>query len=108
MTNVWEIITASNADKAHSAPYPVALPATAIRCYTSGEGDHIYDPFLGSGTTLIAADQLDRICYGLEIAPKYCDVIIHRFQDYAGKAASLDGDGRNFEEIAAGRMAAAA
>jgi 23S rRNA G2445 N2-methylase RlmL len=43
----------------------------------------IADPFLGSGTTLIAAAQLERICYGLEIAPKYCDVIVKRYMNHS-------------------------
>jgi DNA modification methylase len=54
---------------------------------TSG---HIYDPFLGSGTTLIAAEQLGRKCYGMEISPAYCDVIVQRWENLTGKKAVLD------------------
>jgi DNA modification methylase len=49
----------------------------------------VYDPFLGSGTTLIAAEQLGRKCYGLEIEPKYCDVIIARWEKLTGKTAEV-------------------
>ena len=47
----------------------------------------IYDPFLGSGTTLIAAEQLGRKCYGMEISPAYCDVIIQRWENLTGNKA---------------------
>ena len=52
------------------------------------EGD-VYDPFLGSGTTLIAAEQLNRICYGMELDPKYCDVIVARWEKLTGRKAEL-------------------
>ena len=49
-----------------------------------------YDPFLGSGTTLIAAEQLGRKCYGMEISPAYCDVIVLRWEKLTGKKAALE------------------
>jgi DNA modification methylase len=49
----------------------------------------IYDPFLGSGTTLIAAEQLGRKCYGMEISPAYCDVIVKRWETFTGRKAEL-------------------
>jgi DNA modification methylase len=48
-------------------------------------GDIVYDPFLGSGTTLIAAASTDRICYGLDIDPRYVDVIVRRWQKFTGE-----------------------
>jgi len=54
------------------------------------EAKTIYDPFLGSGTTLIAAEQLGRKCYAMEISPKYCDVIIQRWENATGQKAVLD------------------
>ena len=63
-------------------------------------GGDVYDPFLGSGTTLIAAEKTGRTCYGTEIAPQYVDVIVKRWQDYTGKEATLEADGRTFNEIA--------
>lgn len=67
----------------HSAAFPVALPAWFIRAY-SDEGDTIFDPFMGSGTTLIAAHQEGRVAYGTEISPAYCDVIVRRFREHTG------------------------
>jgi DNA modification methylase len=84
-SNVVETAAASgeNAGIAHPAMYSIALPSFFMQAF-SDECEPWLDPFLGSGTTLIAADQLDRICYGIEIAPKYCDVIIKRYINHAG------------------------
>ena len=71
-------------------------------------GEPLYDCFLGSGTTLIAAEQTGRVCYGVELDAKYIDVIVRRWQQYTGKQAILDGDGRTFDEVAEERMGAAA
>jgi DNA modification methylase len=71
-------------------------------------GEPVYDCFLGSGTTLIAAEQTGRACYGVELDPKYADVIVRRWQQYTGKQAVLDGDKRTFEEITEERRAVAA
>ena len=67
------------------------------------KGESVYDPFLGSGTTVIAAENTRRRTYGLEIEPGYIDVIVHRWQVFAGANATLEGDGRTFEEVAASR-----
>jgi DNA modification methylase len=67
----------------------------------------VLDPFGGSGSTLIACEKTGRHARLLELDPKYCDVIVHRWQDWTGEVATLDGGG-TFEEIAAGREAAAA
>jgi len=50
----------------------------------------LYEPFCGSGTTLIAAEQLGRKCYGMEISPQYCDVIVKRWETLTGKTATLE------------------
>jgi hypothetical protein len=68
-------------------------------------GDAIYDPFFGSGTSAIAAELTERVCCGLEIDSKYVDVIVCRWQQLTGKPATLDGDGRSFDEIKAERLA---
>jgi DNA modification methylase len=52
------------------------------------KGDVVCDPFLGSGTTMIAAEQSDRICYGMEIDPQYCDIIIARWEKFTSEKAS--------------------
>ena len=60
---------------------PVGLVVGCLRNSSKGD-DLIYDPFLGSGTTLIAAEQLGRVCYGVEIDPGYCDVIRQRYANF--------------------------
>lgn len=62
-------------------------------------GEIVYDPFLGSGTTLAAAEDVGRICYGVEIDPAYVDTIVLRWQKLTAKAAVLEGDGRTFDQI---------
>jgi DNA modification methylase len=60
----------------------------------------VYEPFLGSGTTLAAAELTERVCYGLELDPKYVDVICKRYAQLTNQPVILDSDGRTFEEIA--------
>jgi len=67
---------------------PVGLFAYLMGNSTAPQG-LAYDPFLGSGTTLIAAEQLGRKCYGMEISPAYCDVIVNRWEALTGKKAVL-------------------
>jgi DNA modification methylase len=82
----------------HAAQKPIELMRRPILNHTV-RGDGVYDPFLGSGTTLIAAELTGRICYGLEIDVKYVDLIVRRWQTLTGKAAKLEGDGRSFDEV---------
>ena len=65
----------------------------------SSPGQAVYEPFLGSGTTLIAAETTGRSCYGIELDPAYVDVAVRRWQAFTGEAATLLGNGRTFEEI---------
>ena len=67
----------------------------------SRPGQAIYDPFLGSGTSLIAAEMTGRICYGLEISPAYVDVVVRRWQLLTGRAARHQASGQSFDERAA-------
>jgi len=78
----------------HSAAFPVALPVFFVKAF-SREGGSVFDPFLGSGTTLIAAEQLGRKCYGIEISPAYCDVIVERWQNLTGKKAKRVANGKS-------------
>jgi DNA modification methylase len=89
----------------HGTQKPVELMRRAILNHT-GTGAIVYDPFLGSGTTLIAAEELERICYGVEIDAHYVDVIVLRWQALTGKTAILEGSGQTFEEVQAERAAA--
>jgi DNA modification methylase len=70
----------------HPTQKPVALVERALK-NSSALGDVIYDPFCGSGTTLIACERLGRRCVGLELEPRYCDVIAKRWEDFTGKRA---------------------
>jgi DNA modification methylase len=78
---------------------PVAIFEYQLLNNTKG-GDIVLDSFAGSGTTVIAAEKNGRVAHLMELDPRYCDVIIKRWQDFTGKAATLEGDGRTFNEIA--------
>lgn len=84
-TTVWEC-PRPNASREHPTMKPVALWARAIQD-GSREADLVFDPFLGSGTTLVACEQLGRTCYGMEISPQYCQVIIDRWERLTGQKA---------------------
>jgi DNA modification methylase len=71
-------------------------------------GELVYDPFLGSGTTLAAAELTERVCCGLDLNPKYADVVVQRWQQLSGKEAKLEGDGRTFDAIVQDRARKAA
>jgi DNA modification methylase len=86
---------------------PVALVERAIR-NSSKSRDIVLDPFGGSGSTLIACEKAGRHARLVELDPRYCDVIIQRWQAWTGERAKLEADGRAFEEVAAGHAAAAA
>ena len=101
--DVWNIQRPSKNDL-HPTMKPVALVERAIR-NSSRKGDLVFDPFGGSGTTLIAAEKTGRHASLIELDPKYVDVIVRRWQQFTGQKAVLDGDGRGFDEIAAGQTA---
>jgi DNA modification methylase len=86
----------------HGTQKPVEVVRRPILNNTR-QKEIVYDPFLGSGTTLIAAELTDRVCYGLEIFPHYVDVIVTRWQELTGKKAVLERDGRTFEQVAEDR-----
>jgi DNA modification methylase len=88
----------------HPTQKPVALMRHSILNHTK-RGELVYEPFLGSGTTLAAAELTERACCGVEIDPKYIDVIVQRWQTLAGKEATLEGHGATFEHVKHGRQA---
>ena len=89
----------------HPAVFPVALPQFVIEAYTDA-GDIVFDPFGGSGTTMLAAERTGRICCSVEIAPDYVDVAIKRFQqNHPGVPVTLLATGQSFEQVAAERVA---
>ena len=75
--------------KEHATQKPVKVMAWSLEFLPKG---NVYDPFLGSGTTLIAAEQLGRTCYGMEISPQYVDVICSRWENLTGLKAVLAND----------------
>jgi DNA modification methylase len=91
----------------HPTQKPVELMRRPILNHTK-RGEVVYEPFMGSGTTLIAAEMTGRTCYGVELDPKYVDVIVQRWQGFAGKTATLEGDGRTFNQIKSDRLGVAA
>lgn len=106
-TNIWDYPSAVSFGRSgdegnvlanHPTPKPVALLADAV-LDCSQRGDIILDPFLGSGTTVIAAEKTGRVCYGMEIDPKYVDVIVRRWQMFSGQKAVNIRSGRTFGEI---------
>ena len=105
---VWAIGNGGDEDEAtvHGTQKPVECMRRPI-LNNSAEGDGVYEPFAGSGTTVIAAETTGRMCFAMELNPAYVDVVIGRWQKLTGQAAVLDGDGRCFEEIAAGKPVSA-
>jgi DNA modification methylase len=101
-SNVIEVKTESS-QGSHSAPFPRALAEFFVKAF-SDSGDLIFDPFLGSGTTIAAAHVLDRVGYGIEISPAYCDVILRRIEHFTGIEPAL-ASGEKFSDIAAQRAA---
>lgn len=91
-SSVWEVSLDANVIGGHSTQKPVEIMARPIRNHASPD---VYDPFLGSGTTLVASEQLDRRCFGAEIDPAYCDVIVRRWESLTDqKATRVDSDGK--------------
>ena len=86
----------------HPTVKPTAMIADAILDVTR-RGDIVLDPFLGSGSTLMACERTGRRCYGLELDPLYCDVIVRRWQAYTGGAARLATTGESFDAVSAAR-----
>jgi DNA modification methylase len=104
--DVW-FIKKPVANDLHPTMKPVELVDRALRNSTKSR-DTVLDPFGGSGTTLIACERARRQARLIEMEPKYCDVIIRRWQDFTGNEATLEGDGRSFREIAGDRQPATA
>ncbi|MCR6732644.1 MAG: site-specific DNA-methyltransferase [Afipia sp.] len=113
-SNVWQYAGVNSFRKdrlaeltVHPTVKPVAMVADAMRdC--SRRGDIVLDPFLGSGTTILAAEKVGRRGYGIEIDPLYVDVAIRRWQEFTKRDAVLVATGQTFDEVAAERSASPA
>ena len=88
LTDVWEMSAPHGEERhGHPTPKPVPLISKLVSAHSRAD-DLVADPFLGSGTTLVAAEQLGRTCYGMEISPAYCDVIVKRWETLTGQKAT--------------------
>jgi len=101
-TSVWKIDKQQKSETGHSTQKPVECMRRPIE-NNSSPGQAVYEPFCGSGTTIIAAAMTGRACHAIELSPAYVDVGVKRWQDFTGEAATLEGDGRTFDQIAAER-----
>ena len=100
-SNVIEVKSESS-QGSHSAPFPRALVEFFLLAF-SDSGDVVFDPFMGSGTTMAAAELLDRTAFGCELSPGYCDVILRRLMNLAGETAVLAATSQTFVDVAAAR-----
>lgn len=96
-STVWNIEHIKS-DTGHGTQKPVECMRRPIE-NNSKAGDSVYEPFSGSGTTIIAAEMTGRRCHAIELNPAYVDVAVKRWQEFTGDAATLEGDGRTFAEI---------
>jgi DNA modification methylase len=102
-TTLWQIANKDqDAETVHGTQKPVECMRRPI-LNNSSLGQAVYEPFMGSGTTLIAAETTGRVCLGIELNPAYVDVAVERWQQFTGQNAVLDEDGRTFAEILSGR-----
>lgn len=105
-TTLWNI-SHTRSETGHSTQKPVECMKRPIE-NNSSPGQAVYEPFSGSGTTIIAAEQTGRACYAVELSPAYVDVAVLRWQAFTGQAATLDGDGRTFADVKNARSKAEA
>jgi DNA modification methylase len=91
MTDVWDFDRVKGDERhGHATPKPVAMMERAMKS-SLPDGGICYEPFIGSGSTLIAAQSTGRKCYGMELTPAYCDVTVSRYENFSGKKAVLHG-----------------
>jgi DNA modification methylase len=108
-TTVWEIANNNpfgNRQREPSWGHGTQKPVECMRrpiVNNSRAGQLVYDPFLGSGTSLIAAEMTGRTCVGVEISPAYVDVILKRWQAFTGRTTTHEASGQSFEERADNR-----
>ena len=102
-STVWKI-EKKTSDTGHGTQKPVECMKRPIE-NNSSPGQAVYEPFSGSGTTIIAAEMTGRSCHAIEISPAYVDVAVLRWQNFTGQSATLEATGRTFDEMAAERVA---
>ena len=97
VSNFWQVSNTGAQTDNHKACFPVDLPIKGISIVGKNTGI-VFDPFGGSGSTLIACEKTNRKCCMMELDPKYCDVIVKRWQDFTGKKATHAETGKTFDE----------
>ena len=103
-STLWQIDKPRISETGHSTQKPVECMRKPIE-NNSSPGQAVYEPFSGSGTTIIAAETTSRVCYAMELHPPYVDVAIKRWQQFTGKEAILESSGKTFAEVEAERKA---
>ena len=98
LKNLWKISNIGANHESHKACFPIKLVEEGIKNFAP-HGAVIVEPFGGSGTTLIAAEKLGCSAFLMELDPKYCDVIVRRWQDFTGKQATLESNGKTYNEL---------
>jgi DNA modification methylase len=102
-STLWSIRSrGEDAATVHGTQKPVECMRRPI-LNNSAPGQAVYEPFAGSGTTIVAAETTGRACLAMELDPAYVDVAVRRWETFASGEAVLDGDGRSFGEIADAR-----
>jgi DNA modification methylase len=102
-TDLWHVKKVNPQSMVHLTEKPVELATRAI-AYSSRRGENVLDLFGGSGSTLVACEQIERSAFLMELDAAYCDVIVQRWQNLTGKEAALDGSGEGFADIARERL----
>jgi len=103
-TTLWQIPKPHKSETGHSTQKPVECMKRPIE-NNSSPGQAVYEPFSGSGTTIIAAEMTGRVCYAIELNPAYVDVAVKRWQDFTGQQATLEATGQTFAELEVERHA---
>jgi DNA modification methylase len=101
-TTLWQIPSKDqDAKTVHGTQKPVECMRRPIE-NNSSPGQAVYEPFMGSGTTLIAAEMSGRVCFGIELNPAYVDVAVERWQQFTGETAVLESSGQSFDDLKSG------
>ena len=101
-TTLWQIPSKDqDAKTVHGTQKPVECMRRPIE-NNSSPGQAVYEPFMGSGTTLIAAEISGRVCFGIELNPAYVDVAVERWQQFTGETAVLESSGQSFDDLKSG------
>jgi len=97
-TTVWEIDSPQKSETGHSTQKPIECMKRPIE-NNSKPGEAVYEPFSGSGTTIIAAEMTGRRCLAIELSPAYVDVAVLRWENFTGRTATLEATGQTFQEV---------